>query len=284
MTLKRTYEITTAPPQPMDWNTYYDEIMKAWVALLNSEGIPESKFQQFLEENPSFLPHGLGGHHSPLYGAIFSKPLLAGYQSKIPDFMWIEKDSEKITAVLIEIETPYKKWFTKHDVQTAAFSQAHNQLQDWKVWFSKPENVINFKKQYRIIDSDLNVRNFQQKYVLIYGRRGKDSMNAKRAMLKATDEELMTYDRLHPAKDLDNVVTLKVNAKGEFNLLAIPPTLLLGPHLADDFAVFLNRDNAINSNQLISVERKKFLIKRLAYWDEWAKNKPHGWVCNGDRE
>jgi len=95
--LKCTYKMAINPPLPMDWDTYHNVIMKEWMDLLNSKKALESKFQQFLEKNPCFLPHGLGGHHRPLYGAIFSKPLLAGYQSKIPDFMWIEKNSEKIT-------------------------------------------------------------------------------------------------------------------------------------------------------------------------------------------
>ena len=109
-------------------------------------------------------------------------------------------------------------------------------------------------------------------------------MNDKRAMLEGSDEELMTYDRLQPTKILDDIITLKVNKNGEFDVLAIPPTLLLGPHLADDFAMFSNRENAINSNRLISIERKNFLIKRLSYWDEWVKNNPHRVYDGTDRE
>lgn len=43
--------------------------------------------------------------------AVISKPKLPGLSDRQPDFMWIATDSVALYPILIEIETPQKKWF-----------------------------------------------------------------------------------------------------------------------------------------------------------------------------
>jgi hypothetical protein len=66
----------------------------------------------------------VGGHHGAFPNAVISKPELPGLRRPVPDFMWITKVSGLVYPVMIEIETPAKKWFTAAGIQTHALSQA----------------------------------------------------------------------------------------------------------------------------------------------------------------
>ncbi len=81
--------------------------------------------------------------------ALFRLPELRGQgRSFRPDFMWVTRSSSLITPILIEIEKPTKKWFKKDGRPTERFTQAHDQLNDWRGWFAHPENQTIFRNQY----------------------------------------------------------------------------------------------------------------------------------------
>jgi hypothetical protein len=58
--------------------------------------------------------------------------------------------------------------FQKDGTPTAEFTQAKNQLSEWKVWFGKPENQMAFVRDYALPFPRLKL---EPQYVLIYGRR-----------------------------------------------------------------------------------------------------------------
>ena len=171
--LKKTYEIIQAPPRP-PVDDYVNLAKEIWQKLLDSEP-EEAAVQSFLEQNPMFLPGALTpgsrSGHDPLHGAVISQPRLPGLATKIPDFMWIAKHSATWYPTLIEIEKPSKRVFSARGIPTAEFTQARNQLAEWRVWFSKPENVQQFITSYAIPDWFRLGRPMQLHMVLIYGRR-----------------------------------------------------------------------------------------------------------------
>lgn len=127
MKFEKTYSICPGPP-PMAWSEYEALILPRWQALLDSKVSTEADFQAFLERHPCMLPgpFGLIGQsgHAPYPSAIISQPVLADFTRRVPDFMWIARDSSSIYPVLIEIETPAKPWFRQDGMQHASLTQA----------------------------------------------------------------------------------------------------------------------------------------------------------------
>jgi hypothetical protein len=98
----------------MSWDDYERRVIEEWQALLNSEaGCEERNIHQFLAKHPSMIPWV---SRTPFPTALISQPPLVGIGQKIPDFLWIAKDSLNLRPVFIEIESPCKKWFTRADV------------------------------------------------------------------------------------------------------------------------------------------------------------------------
>lgn len=274
------YKEAENPPPPITWEKYEELLIKEWNSLLNSEKQnDENVFQEFLEINSCLLPRPFNSFNRGadiIFNALFSKPELPGINRKIPDFMWITIDSVSVIVVLIEIEAPSKCWFNQNGSFNSRLYRAVEQVRDWKSFFQIPENVMQFKRMYKL--NKFSNYNFEQRYILIYGRREEaelyqnSSMNRK--SLQKDDEIFMTYDRLYPDRNLNNCPTVKIDrSDSNINLRVchVPPTFTLGPGYAEDFSLLKNREDAINENTLISEERKIFLIKRLKYWDSWAE-------------
>jgi hypothetical protein len=84
---------------------------------------------------------GPGGHHGSVMGAVFRQPdLVGGGRVFQPDFMWVTRSTSLVTPILIEIEKPSKRWFRRDGRPTSEFTEAHDQLNDWRSWFARDEN------------------------------------------------------------------------------------------------------------------------------------------------
>jgi hypothetical protein len=279
---EKSYVIEETPSPPMSWEEYKQLVLKEWDELLTStDPLPEDEFQKFFERHPCMLPGafgilGVSSGHGPFPSAVISQAVLPSYDYRKPDFMWIATDSETVRPIPIEIERPEKRWFTKSGKQTEAFTEAHDQLAEWKNWFSKPHNEEAFKEFYRIPRELLLIHTFKPFYVLIYGRREEatkdNSLAAKRAHLSREDEEIMTYDRIEPEPKSDQFICVSIDEKG-YRAVNIPPTFKTGPTFAKDRALIKGKKEAIQANQYLSPERKDFLVRRIDYWDEWSKEK-----------
>ncbi len=293
-TLEKTYKMETPPDSGMPWGEY-DKLLKSeWELLLNGQPpSSEPAVQEFLEQHPSLVPgafNALGSEsgHYPWHSALISQPPLPSYNHKIPDFMWLSRNSGTEEPVLIEIEAPSKRWFKENNDQTADFSHALNQIQGWKAWFQNPLNVQGFQQFYGLDVDSWRRRHFRPAYVLIYGRRSDADANPHRTALRAhfgaDDVVLMTFDRLTPNPKADQFICVKANRAGELRAISVPPTLKWSANLASDRAPIQNLPDAINRSKGMTDARKDFLIRRLRFWNDWVKSDPNGTIYNGDQE
>lgn len=155
--LEQTYEIIRDAPAPMSWEKYAKESYEEYQSLLQNYGDDESVFQRFFEQNPSFVPGAFelstpSGHYPFTQSLIAEPELCGGLFDRIPDFIWLAQDSLSFTPVLIEIEKPNKKTFTKAGTQTADLTQAFGQTVEWQAILNNPVNVLQFYECFKIPD------------------------------------------------------------------------------------------------------------------------------------
>lgn len=288
MAFEKSYEIVKGPP-PMEWDTYSRRLQGEWTTLL--ESLPdEAQVQRFLEQHPCLLPGAFGmmqawGHY-PFPGAVVTQPILNGLGERIPDFMWIATNSGEVYPTLIEIESPTKRAYRNDDVPTAELTQAMNQILEWKMWFGKPENMLVFMRHYGLPEF-LRARKFHPLYILIYGRRKEIAERPQLAELRANaarqDEFIMSFDRLSPSYDARDMMC--VSKRGaEYVAVSIPPTIQLGPLLAEAQAPIQEKESAAGRCSWASPERREFLARRFPYWDSWARAGARGVISIGDVE
>ena len=158
---------------------------------------------------------------------------------------------------LIEIEKPTKRIFTSKAVPTSEFTQARNQLAEWRTWFSRPENVQVFIASYGINERFRLGRQMELHMVLIYGRREEFENSARLSeqrgsLLTGTDEELMSFDRLRCDPGLDEAITVRVKEPGRYEALSVSPLLRLQPGMADRLLVIDGIDEALENTPLLS--------------------------------
>jgi len=254
--------------------------MQDWHELLNSDaGCEERNVHGFLASHPCLVPGAYSvtgpSGHAPFPAALISEPPLAAIGRRRPDFVWLASDSLNFTPVLIEIESPCKRWFTNEKVPHHDLTQAMNQLAEWQAWFNRPENILVFYEQFQIPDYLRRQRHFRPEYVLIYGRRnefeGKPELTKLRAQFEHHGQVVMTFDRVAPARDCSDYICVTKTAD-RYRALSIPATLRLGPIFADCWPIIDNVRDVIMANPWLAYNRKTFLIERILYWSEWARN------------
>lgn len=289
MNLRKTYSLTTPPEAAMPWKAYEALVVTEWSQLLDSNP-NEAQLQTYLERHPCLLPwvegEFGGGHHGAFPAAVITQPKLAGIGDRYPDFLWIVRDSLSVYAVLVEIESPRKHWFTRAGQPHNQLTQAVDQLREWRAWFSNPANLIGFMERFQVPWA-FAARSFQQRYVLIYGRRNDPSLNPrtspKRRFQAHADEIFMSYDRLAPNANLDRYLTVRLDDSG-YRAVNVPPTLQLGPFYAEFWSKIRDKDLAVASSPHLSNARRAFLIERWPYWDRWAQLPDKGPRSLGDWE
>ncbi|MDY0912409.1 Shedu anti-phage system protein SduA domain-containing protein [Rathayibacter festucae] len=268
--------IDPSNPQPTAWTVYETNLRTRWSELLETES-SEEETQRFLEWNPSLVP-GVNeyntGHHSPLGGVLYSQPQLRHIgKNRQPDFMWLGKTSAEITPVLIEIEKPGLRWFTKKGNTTAHFNQAHGQLSEWKSWFARPDNASHFRERYLSWPEGLSsALPMNPTYILVFGRRREfegenvEELIRHRAQLARSNEVLMTFDRLAPNRDLENVVTVKHRVSGDLDIIGMPASYTTGPLTGETSSRIGPADPIIDRVEGWSEERKEWIKGRWNYW------------------
>ncbi|MFF3089718.1 Shedu anti-phage system protein SduA domain-containing protein [Streptomyces nojiriensis] len=236
--------------------------------------------QEFLELHPCFLPGateniGRGGHHGPSFNAVIRQPPLQGLgPTRVPDFMWVRRDTGAIRPICIEIESPSKSWFNKATrTPTAELTQAIDQLTEWKVWFNSPENRLIFGKTYAPQYAD---RPIEPQFVLIFGRNSEfragsskhdnpNYMRLKRDHMPRRDEHFFTYDQLRPESDGADYATITRTVNG-WDLHSIPPTFSTGSHIRELSGVVSDPSKAVSRTDLIGSDRRAYLLERWSYW------------------
>lgn len=263
----------------MAWEAYRAWLRTAWFNLLQTHP-DEPTMQDFLERHPSLLPGaggevGPGGHHGPVLSAVIRQPLLQGLgPRRLPDFMWVRRDTAAVRPICIEIEDPKKPWFNAGDMTpTAKLTQALDQLIEWKVWFSLPENQQVFLKVYAPGFSD---RTLEPEFVLIYGRDSEfrvesshhdtpQHVRRKRDHMRRSKEHFYTYDMLVPQKEAEGYGTVAHDERG-WRLRTLPPTFTTGAFVMDLCGAVANPSEAIECMELTDPARKAYIAKRWSYW------------------
>ncbi|MBB2742899.1 UNVERIFIED_ORG: hypothetical protein FHR35_002721 [Microbispora rosea subsp. rosea] len=237
-----------------------------WRALLDSpESHDEGLIQAFLERHPSLLPgsHSVDGDsgHLAFPMAVIAKPKLPGLSDREPDFMWIATDSECLYPILIEIETPHKKWFYGDRAEIHSdLTHAQGQLAEWRAWFNRGHNRSAFLDYYEI-PPELTRRKLAPRFVLIYGRR-ENYMNSrrrqeKRAELARADERLLSFDRLTPSKH--SVLYSCVQKKQDgYRVVAVPPCLTI-VNSGDDYQHVSGWEEALDACPDMASTRREYL-------------------------
>lgn len=213
----------------------------------------------------------LGGHHGSTHMAVFSEPELTGAGRKFePDFMWITRSTSLITPILIEIEKPSKRWFRQNGRPTAEFTQAHDQLNDWRSWFARDANRVMFRDRYMFGERYVD-RPIQPAYVLIYGRSEEfgpggghidpASLRHKRDQQRAADESFMTFDSLAPRFDHADAVTVRMTATGA-EAVAFSPMYGTDTNSGQVAADIRDIDAALDRTVMITDERRSYLKER----------------------
>lgn len=289
--LEQTYEIIRDAPAPMSWEKYAKESYEEYQLLLQNHGDDESAFQHFFEQNPSFVPGAFelsapSGHY-PFTQSLIAEPELCGVLfDRIPDFIWLAQDSLSFTPVLIEIEKPNKKTFTKAGTQTADLTQAFGQIAEWQAILNNPVNVLQFYEYFKIPDR-VRQKNFAPQYGIIYGRRSEFESDIlllkKRAHLAPAGVTLISFDRLYPEPKCSDLLCTTLS-HGTYTVKTIPPTYRYSPGTADNLSVVSGFATAISHMEKISSERKAFLLSRYSYWESYGKREQKGCYSLSDYE
>lgn len=268
-------------PRPLEWQAYSDQVQGQWFSLLASSP-DEPQVQAFLELHPAMIPGGSGdigpgGHHGSDLGLVFCQPRLEGAgRELVPDFMWVTRSSGLITPILIEIEKPSKEWFRQDGRPTRHFTDARDQLTQWRDWFSIDGNSTIFRNKFQLLGDRYPSRPLAPQFLLIYGResefeygvkhRNPDELNRKRQSLRRADETFMTFDSLRPRYDHSSTITATMTATG-VELFAFSPVFESGPQLMAGIRRVAGADTALDRSTMISVERRNYLKER---WQTWT--------------
>jgi hypothetical protein len=279
-----TYEFTPDVPQKPTQDIYSKKATAKFQELLENSSNDETKFQEFFEQNPHFVPgsrdefSGIGGSgHHPHFLCLISQPKISGLINRQPDFMWLANDSVYFSPIIIEIEAPSKKHFKKDGKPTSHFNQAVHQLKEWQTILSRPENILKFYEDFSS-PQDLRELTFRPHFALIYGRRSefKDDklMKMKRGNLLPRNQTLMTYDRIAPNYMVNSFICCTVK-DGTYFAKYVSPLFHLGPY--EDYLLDIyNLDKAILNSKSISLKRRKFLVKKLLYCLEFLRKEKEG--------
>lgn len=263
-------DITAASQSPPDVGRYNELLMARWHALLDSpQSSDEGLLHAFLERHPSLLPgsHTVDGDsgHPPFPMAVVTKPKLPGMSDREPDFMWIATDSGSLYPILIEIETPAKRWFHGDRAEIHSdLTHAQGQLAEWRAWFKRGTNRAAFLDYYEIA-AEIGHRLLEPRFVLIHGRRAEYERSRrrmeKRAELPREGERLMSFDRLTPAKHGELYSCVRKRQDG-YTAVAVPPCLTLF-NQGDDYSQIAGWDHALHACRDMSDARRDYLKHEL---------------------
>lgn len=288
--LCKEYEIQEDIPKCIDWEKYNEQILKDYYDLLSNSQSNESVFQKFFEENPSFIPgafeiFGNSGHY-PFMEVLISQPDIGTIFSRKPDFVWLAQDSLTFSPVFVEIEKPTKRMFTKRKTTTAEFNQALNQIYEWKYILNNPVN-IQVLYNYFSLPTYIQNKTFKPQFLLIYGRREEyqnDNLLAGiRAQHRDNDIDIVSYDRLTPSYDCQQIISCKIS-QGNYNVITISPTFKFKPDLAEDLSKLKGFEEQIKNMKYTSNERKDFLKARYQYWYDFGRMPSKGILSSKDAE
>lgn len=151
----------------------------------------EEELQQFLAANPSFL--------EPAYARVWPKLALG---DRVTDFVFQRATGDYL---LVELEQPAKKLFTKAGVQAATLTQAIDQILDWRRYIE--DNLPTVQRELGLSGITPN-----PKSLIVIGRScDLDEANRRKLATLAGQSpnlRIITYDdlRVEAVQRLENMV------------------------------------------------------------------------------
>ena len=107
----------------------YEKTVEEYGRLINRPDVEEPEVQDFFEKNPILIDRGIE--------KIFSKKSFGG--EEFPDFIAVLHND---THILIEIEKPTDRMYTKRGHPSAKFSFAEQQIRDYLQWANEEKEFL----------------------------------------------------------------------------------------------------------------------------------------------
>jgi len=289
--LQKTYALDPTAPPSMSWDDYAASSTEEYLGLINGpDRHDEAAIHRFFERNPSFVPGAFSyprSGHAPIHWGVFTKPRLAGEPGYVPDFLWLATATDCIYPIFVEIENPTKRWFTASGQFTADWTQAHDQILNWKRWLKNPARMQAWIQSLNLPYPYNRGYELHPQYVLIYGSAkefdDRPELRSKRKAAENEDTFLMTFDHLKPDANADDFLTLKREGQRVI-AQTVPPTFRLRPTMNVDITEVEGRIEAVAREDRMTIERRKFLVERIPYWDNWLRNPGTGFFNTADSE
>lgn len=289
--MRKSYELALDAPSAMSWDEYARTAIAEYRALIAVVGREkESVIHEFFERNPSFVPGAFSyprSGHAPIHWGVFSKPRLSGEPGYIPDFLWLATATDCIYPIFVEIETPAKRWFTASGQATSEWTQAHDQILNWKRWLKNPSKMQAWIQSLRLPSQFSHDYELHPQFVLIYGSakefEERPELRSKRKAMESENTVLITFDNLVPDANADDFMSLRRRGQ-RVVAITVPPTFRPGPNLGLDILDVEGRVEAVRRESRMTQSRREFLAKRIPYWDSWMKSGARGMISTGDRE
>ncbi len=116
----------------------YDGVAAAFEALLNSSA-NERAVQTFLKRYPFVIRNALNAW---AWNSVHLIPEFSFGGDYIADFLILSADSGAWHAVLIELESPTARPFTKNGNPSRALAKGLAQLEEWSIWLRKNDSLF----------------------------------------------------------------------------------------------------------------------------------------------
>lgn len=260
------------PPRHRDYEKW---VLTEYQKLLDMDSPEEKLFQTFFEQNPCLVP-GADSHfpynypynnptgHGPYKNALIAEPKISGIQNKIADFLWLSFDSSEFCPVFVEIENPAKKYFNRDETPTAKFTQALNQIKEWRSILNDPINRLKFYQEYAI-SKELSDSSFAPVFVLVYGSSKKEfnknvRLSKKRKDWENNDEIIMSFDRIGLSNTHRNFVTCNIK-NGEYHAKYVNPLFDFDSSERSDIKDIIHLKEAVKNSVFINQSQKNQLIQ-----------------------
>ena len=181
------------------------------------DGTPkEQKLQSFLENHTRFIPREFVQNHG-IHLSLVLRKLAFGADYKT-DFFYFSKSSDDWNAVFIELEKPSSRFFRRGSSRFHSdFTQALEQINQWKAWFRSDQNKGTFLSMVSAIHVPAHMASNPtfNKYVLVFGRRSEYEGNKERRQLigaqETDDFKIITFDSL--AESLSRKYELSIGVR-----------------------------------------------------------------------